>query len=123
MKEIKIKITEELRNYIQTLWYEIDMKKQIIEDILTNESLGQKVSNSLFKDYEKELLEKRIEFDFLMDEVKTNILGPLNGHEVKFNVNFKDCTLDTTIMCECGEKIYNDNLEYFKGVSTYVYKN
>ena len=123
MKEIKIKITEELRNYIQTLWYEIDMKKQIIEDILTNESLGQKVSNSLFKDYEKELLEKRIEFDFLMEEVKTNILGPLNGHEVKFNVNFKDCTLDTTIMCECREKIYNDNLEYFKGVSTYVYKN
>ena len=51
MKEIKIKITEELRNYIQTLWYEIDMKKQIIEDILTNESLGQKASNSLFKDY------------------------------------------------------------------------
>lgn len=123
MKEIKIKITEELRNYIQTLWYEIDMKKQIIEDILTNESLGQKVSNSLFKDYEKELLEKRIEFDFLMEEVKTNILGPLNGHEVKFNVNFKDCTLDTTIMCECGEEIYNNNLEYFKGVSTYVYKN
>ena len=123
MKEIKIKITEELRNYIQTLWYEIDKKKQIIEDILTNESLGQKVSNSLFKDYEKELLEKRIEFDFLMEEVKTNILGPLNGHEVKFNVNFKDCTLDTTIMCECGEKIYNNNLEYFKGVSTYVYKN
>ena len=38
MKEIKIKITEELRNYIQTLWYEIDMKKQIIEDILTNET-------------------------------------------------------------------------------------
>ena len=110
--EAKIKLEQDLVTYIQTLWYEIQMKEEIVQKIISDCSAQGKSINdmSALKEYEKQIVELKAEYDIVFDELQNTVLKPLDGHSYNFNINFRECTLNLTINCECGEKIYKEQM-------------
>lgn len=120
MKQIKLKITSELSSYLQSLYYEVQMREEVVQKLIMDASLqGRQLADMpVLKEYEQETIERTIKLDTALKEVKNNILPMFDGKDVVFNVNFIENCLDITLRDKESEKIYEDNKDYFQGVKS-----
>lgn len=108
-----IKIEESLCTLIQSVYYEIQMKQENIQKIIMDYDLyGKSIKDSkALQEYEQQLVELKIKYDALLDGIKNTILAPLIGHAYNFSLDFRTNTINLSINCPCGEKIYQEQMQ------------
>ena len=85
-----IHVTAELRDYIESLWYEVNARKDMIayafvKDLQETES---------YKQYHKEYLEYYAKYELAKQEIENIYIKPLYGNvSVAWNLDFATATL------------------------------
>ncbi len=88
IKEYKVKISEELRDYIQKLHYEKEARISLLLHMLSND----KFTKEKFDKIHDEYLDFFIQCEIAKNELQDIFIGQFtNGKKVPWNLIFSDC--------------------------------
>lgn len=109
MKEYKIQINQETINYLERLHYDVNMRQNIIQTLITNKATDDSVLTSKpFLTYSEELGRLSAEYELAKKEVELYYLPEdlRDKHEYSWSIDFKTNEMLLQIMCDCGVEIY-----------------
>lgn len=106
MKTFKIKINEDMSNYLERLNFEVNAKERIVKSMLSDTSNTNLMENENFLKYQERYEISFSEYELAKQEIENMIPKHLrDNHSLNWNLDFLTQILSITFQCDCFDNI------------------